>query len=312
MVIRKNISFESNGFKIKGWIYHPKNQLHEKNLIPCIIMAHGFSALKEHYLDKFAHYFVENENFAVLVFDNPCFGESEGEPRQEVNPELQLQAYRDAITFAGSLNEIDSSSIGAWGISFSGGHVLALGALDKRIKCIVSQVPFISGRLNTLRKSKPEDLIKQKAAFERDNNNRALFKTPEVIQVVLEDKTKPAIMKSPDAYQFFKSVSAWKNSVTLHSLELAQQYEPLNFIKDNTETPVLYIVSKSDLINPTDFAIEAYQQTMGPKKLVLIDGGHFSPYVEEFEPCAQSALAWFKQHLIKPNRQEEHKQKYYP
>jgi fermentation-respiration switch protein FrsA (DUF1100 family) len=295
MTNRKNVFFESNGITIRGWLYFPH---HLQAKLPCIIMAHGFSALKEHYLDKFAKYFIKNENFAVLVFDNPCFGDSDGEPRQEVNPTLQLQAYRDAISYVELLAEIDSSKIGAWGTSFSGGHVLALGALDKRVKCIVSQVPFIGGELKAFRVVKPEDLIKRKAAYERDKFNKSLNKTPEMIQVVLEDKTKTAVMKSLDAYQFFKSVSKWKNSVTLHSLELVEQYEPHSFIKNIIETPVLYIVSKSDLINPTDLALEAYQKTKTLKKLVLIEGGHFSSYVEEFNICARSALLWFETYLV--------------
>ena len=44
---------ENGSNSIKGWFYIPSNP----NKTPCIIMTHGFSALKEHGLDKFATVF---------------------------------------------------------------------------------------------------------------------------------------------------------------------------------------------------------------------------------------------------------------
>ena len=35
--------------------------------------------------------------------------------------------------------------IGVWGASYCGGHVLVLGAIDKRIRCVATQVPMVSG-----------------------------------------------------------------------------------------------------------------------------------------------------------------------
>jgi pimeloyl-ACP methyl ester carboxylesterase len=52
-----------------------------KTPAPTVIMAHGFACLKEMYLDKYAEVFV-NDGFGVLVYDNRCFGASDGEPRQ--------------------------------------------------------------------------------------------------------------------------------------------------------------------------------------------------------------------------------------
>src|SRR5262249_33460852 len=62
-------------------------------------MAHGFSAVKEMYLDRFAEAFAAG-GLGALVFDNRNFGASDGEPRQHVDPWQQVRDYRDAITFA--------------------------------------------------------------------------------------------------------------------------------------------------------------------------------------------------------------------
>ena len=61
-------------------------------------MAHGFSAVKEMYLDSFAEVFAA-AGLNVLVFDNRCFGASDGEPRQEIDPWAQVRDYRHAITY---------------------------------------------------------------------------------------------------------------------------------------------------------------------------------------------------------------------
>jgi cephalosporin-C deacetylase-like acetyl esterase len=43
-----------------------------------------------------------------------------------------VRDYRDAITFAETLPETDVDRIGIWGSSYSGGHVLVVGAIDRR------------------------------------------------------------------------------------------------------------------------------------------------------------------------------------
>jgi hypothetical protein len=83
-------------------------------------MAHGFSAVKEMYLDKFAEVFAE-AGLGALAFDNRNFGASAGEPRQEIDPWEQVCDYRDAITFVETLPETDTDRIGIRGSSYSGG-----------------------------------------------------------------------------------------------------------------------------------------------------------------------------------------------
>src|SRR6266702_1358296 len=70
---------------------------------------------------------------------------SDGEPRQEIDPVAQTRDYRHAITYAKTLPEVDGEKIGIWGSSFSGGHVQVVAAYDKRVKAAVAQVPFVSG-----------------------------------------------------------------------------------------------------------------------------------------------------------------------
>jgi hypothetical protein len=74
-------------------------------------MAHGFSAVKEMYLDSSAEVFAA-AGLNALVFGNRCFGASAGEPRQEIDPWAQVRDYRNAITYASTLPEVDAGRIG--------------------------------------------------------------------------------------------------------------------------------------------------------------------------------------------------------
>ena len=57
----------------------------------------------------------------------------------------QIQGYRDAVTFLCTRPEVDPDRFGIFGTSFSGGHVLVVGVLDRRVKAVHFQVPVISG-----------------------------------------------------------------------------------------------------------------------------------------------------------------------
>src|ERR1039457_4201225 len=139
---RRDIEFNAEGVILRGWFYAA-----EHSPAPAVVMAHGFSAVKEMYLDSFADAF-NASGLNVLVFDNRNFGASDGEPRQEIDPWAQVRDYRHAITYASTLPEVDAARIGIWGSSYSGGHVLVAAAIDRRVKAVVSQVPLVSGHDN--------------------------------------------------------------------------------------------------------------------------------------------------------------------
>src|SRR6476661_8503877 len=129
--MRKDIEFKAeDGTILRGWHYLPDGASAPR---PTIVMAHGYSAVKEMYLDRFAEAFAK-AGLAALVFDNRNFGASDGQPRQEIDPWRQIRDYRDAITFCSSLPETDPQRIGIWGSSYSGAHVLVVGAIDRRVK----------------------------------------------------------------------------------------------------------------------------------------------------------------------------------
>ena len=102
--MRRDIEFKADGVTLRGWLYKPAKG---KGPFPTIVMAHGFSGVKEMDLDKYADVF-SKAGHAVLVYDNRCLGSSDGSPRQDIDPRMQLRDYRSAITFAQQQKECDA------------------------------------------------------------------------------------------------------------------------------------------------------------------------------------------------------------
>ena len=78
------VEFMSKGLKCKGLKYLPADyKSGEKRA--CIVLAHGFSAVKEMYFTDYAQAFAK-AGFVAVVFDYRFQGESEGEPRGQIIP----------------------------------------------------------------------------------------------------------------------------------------------------------------------------------------------------------------------------------
>jgi len=296
--MRQDIEFEAEGVTLRGWLYLPDDA---DESVPCIVMAHGLSAVKEMYLDKYAELFAD-AGLASLVYDNRNFGASEGEPRQEIDPWQQVRDYRYAITYAKTFDEIDGNRIGVWGSSYSGGHVLTVGALDTRVNCVVSQVPLVSGYKSIQRLVRPDILSDFHEQFNADREARFAGEEPETVPAVSEDLLGDAVMPTQRAYEWFTETKeerapAWENEVTLRSVELLAQYDPADYIKQISPTPLLMVVAERDDLALADEQREAYNQALEPKKLEILEGGHFDAYVEEFETSGPAARDWFTEHL---------------
>ena len=95
--------FVSQGIRCSGDLYLPKNV---KNP-PIVIMAHGFAAEKSFRLPAYAERFVLNE-LAVLLFDYRCFGESDGEPRNLVDPGRHIKDWESAVSHVRTLSAINT------------------------------------------------------------------------------------------------------------------------------------------------------------------------------------------------------------
>ena len=145
--MRRDIEFTSGGETVRGWLYTPDAG---DGPFPVVVMAGGWCYVKELVQPHVAQEFADT-GLAAILFDYRNFGASDGARRQHIDPNAQIEDYRNAISFAETLDEVDSDRIGVWGLSYSGGHALILGATDPRVKCVSAQIPVVDGYRNMRR-----------------------------------------------------------------------------------------------------------------------------------------------------------------
>lgn len=298
--MRRDIDFKTeDGTTLRGWHYTPGSGAGK---YPTIVMAHGYSAVKEMYLDKFAEHFAEH-GLASVVFDNRNFGASDGKIRQEIDPWQQIRDYRDAITFAETLAQTDADRIGVWGSSYSGAHVIVVGALDRRVKCVSAQVPLISGHENARRLVRADFIAGFQAAMAADRRARYRGEAPAMVPVVAENPLDASALPTPDSWTWFTETQklrapSWRNEVTLRSVEMFMDYEPGAYLPYVSPTPLQIIVAIGDHLTVADQALAGYEKALHPKRLVVLKGGHFDAYIAGFEQASTASSSWFKEHLI--------------
>ncbi len=299
--MRQDVTFVSEGLKCAGWLYLP-DDLKSGEKRPTIVMAHGFSAVKEMYLDAFAEKFVA-AGFVTLVFDYRYQGASEGSPRDRIIPSEQHEDYRNAITWVSLRPEVDSSRIGVWGSSYSGAQVLHLAAFDRRIKAAVAQVPLVNGVQNARRLMRADVFAQFIEVLAQDRVKRYVEGAGGSVPVVAPEG-QPSALPTPDSYEWFTTTGEtrapnWRNEVSLESMEKFLEYNPAANIHLIAPTPLLMVVASHDTLTPVDLAVEAYERAREPKSLVFVKGPHFGAYTEPgFSEAAPAAVEWFTKHLM--------------
>ena len=284
------------GIALSAWLFVPE---HANGRLPAITMAHGYAGTKYHGLEPMAEAFAA-AGFAVLLHDHRGFGESGGEPRNDVNPWQQITDWRRALSYLQDRPEVDENRVGVWGTSYAGGHAIVLGATDRRLKAVVAQVPTIDGHASGLRRVAPEAVAKLEAQFAADERAQLRGEPPATQVIVSDDAAVAASYKAADAISFYlRPVPAgtWENKVTVRSTRWSRMYAPGEFIERVSPTPLLMVVADHDNIAVADLALKAYERALEPKRLVMIKGGHFDPYLGEFKTASGAAIDWFKTHL---------------
>ncbi|MEU9704457.1 alpha/beta hydrolase [Streptomyces sp. NPDC047981] len=298
-MVREDVEFDAQGATLRGWFYPAagsERREAEGHKAPCVVLQHGFSAVKEMGLDTYAEVF-QAAGLSALAYDHPGLGASDplpGSPRQEIDPWQQIRCIQHAITYAQSRDDVDPEHIGLWGSSLGGGNAFVAAAIDRRVRAVVSQVPMISGAVTA-------DIKGLDDFFSAERLARAAGTPPSLIPVVAEDPTAPAALPTPDAWAWYTRTgegSRWRNEITLTSAELIHSFEPAMYLPLIAPTPLLMIVAPHDGTTPGAGATIAYETAAHPKKLELIPGGHFDAYDGEvFRLSSEKARDWFTEHL---------------
>ena len=283
---KQEIKFTRDGVDLVGWLARPAGAEN----CPLIILNHGLSGIVDLDLERYADVFVA-AGFACLAYDHRNWGRSGGEPRGETDPWQQVGDLREAISFARALPDIDPQRIGLWGTSYAGGHVLTVTALDRRVRCAVTQVPLISGS-RTFDSWVPADKRgKFLARLGTDRDNRYRCDAPAVSPAALPGSETEEWIQNSDVN------GTYSNELTARTFDLLRTYEPVSFVEQIAPTPLLMIVASNDLQTPTAWQLEAFERIGEPKRLLEIDCRHYDVYMERLDEAAAGALAWYQKHL---------------
>ncbi|MDA8124450.1 MAG: alpha/beta hydrolase [Deltaproteobacteria bacterium] len=297
--MRYDVTFLSRQLRCAAWLYVP-DDLAKGEKAPAIVMAHGFSCVKEQGLDRFADRFAA-AGFVVLLFDYRYFGQSEGEPRGQLFPCAQIEDYRNALTWLTGHSQVDPERIGAWGTSFSGGLVLHLSVFDQRVKAVVAQVPSVLNYENCWAGASGKEEPFARFLLQ---DRIARYRTGAVGTLkVVAPEGEPSVLSGQESYEALTALGqdapTWRNGVTVESLEKIREFDPTRYIQFIAPTPLLIVGAEQDSLIPAPLVAEAFERAGEPKELLMLPCRHFDLYGVEpwFSRAADAAVGWFGKHL---------------
>lgn len=138
----RELHFHSGGVRCHAWHFPAvADDADQGRRRAAVVMAHGLAGTKDSGLQPFAELF-QAAGLDVLAFDYRGFGASEGQPRQMISIQRQLDDYRAAIASAQTLPGVAPGRIALWGSSLSGGHVLRVAAGRTDIAAVIAMTPL--------------------------------------------------------------------------------------------------------------------------------------------------------------------------
>ena len=160
-----------------------------------------------------------------------------------------------------------------------------VAAIDRRVKAVVGQVPLISGHDNLRALVRADFIAGFREQFDADRLARFHGEPPVMVPVVDKDPLAPSALPTPDSWEWFTQTGetrapAWRNEVTLRSVEMFTEYEPGTYLPYISPTPLLLLVAAGDHLVPSELAIAAFDTAHQPKELIIMPGGHFDAYVD--------------------------------
>jgi len=275
MVPSEEVTVRSGRSDLAGTLFRPA----DVDRPPVVVMAHGFAARRSWGLPAVAKRFAA-EGIAALTFDYRGFGDSGGGPRRVIDPAKQRADYRAAVEYVRARDDLYGDSLGLWGMSFSGGHVVKLAA-TMNVDAVVAMVPFTDGLHVTAHFLQQAGL-----SFARDGAEAVLR---DAVQVVLNrDPYYVPIVGGPDEFSLlvapgaragFEAIipederEAWRNRTAARVLAQVPFYRPITVAGD-VQAPVHVLHATDDDIVPPG-AIDRLVDALDDVTRVRLPLGHF-------------------------------------
>lgn len=282
----RHVNIWSDGTRLSGDLWY-LNGLKSGDKLPGVILCHGWGGVRSHLNQAYAPEFAK-AGYVVLTFDYRGWGDSDSRLvikekmsardesgmitvraqaiRELVDPFDQTEDIIHCIDFLSGEPGVDPNRIGLWGTSFGGGHVVYVAAFDKRVKCIVSQVPSTDGGwVNQF--YQPSKMATQRARGEIDP-------VPQGVHKIGRLKGTPFLSR-------------------------IAKYHPVEFA-NHLKIPILIIVAeKEELMDNKLHGERVYNLVKDnvPAKYGVFSGTHFEIYGKGRMHSIKMAIEWFDKHL---------------
>lgn len=295
MTSRLDVELKSgaSGELIRAWLYLPDGGAPGAVLV----MGHGLGAVKEMRLDAFAERF-SAAGYACLVFDYRHFGASEGEPRQLLDIDRQLEDWAAAIAFVQQDARLESSRVVLWGTSFGGGHVIATAARNPQVAAVIAQCPFTDGIASALAMDLRSSLKVTLRAL-RDVLASVLGLAPQMVATAGPPHSA-ALMSAPDAhpgyFALIPDTSRFRNEVAARFGLQILRYRPGRSAA-KVACPILFCICEADTVAPAA-PTKRYAARAPKGETLLYAEGHFDIYVgAAFEKVVADQLDFLRRHV---------------
>ena len=307
-VTAQNVAFDSQyKMKVAGKLFTPKN-LDRTARHPAIIVGHPMSAVKEQSANLYATKMAE-QGFVAMSVDLPFWGESEGEPRNLVSPDVYSEAFSAAVDFLGTRSFVNREQIGVIGICGSGSFVISAAKIDPRLKAIatVSMYDMGAANRNGLRHSQTVEQRKQAIAAAAEQRwVEATGGDTKYTSGTVHELTANSNPIEREFYDFYRTPRGEFTPVgqsplltthpTLTSNVKFMNFYPFNDIETISPRPMLFITG--DQAHSREFSEDAFRRAAEPKELVWVPGaGHVDLYDRVDLIPFDKLTAFFRNHL---------------
>lgn len=278
----------SDGTRMAGDLWLPAG-FEADGAWPAVLLTHGWGGIRRHLNERYAPRFVE-AGFVVLTFDYRGWADSHSrlvvvgelpQPdaggeltvraraiREVVDPQDQIRDITSALDYLSGEPGVDPNRIGIWGTSYSGGHVIAVGARDDRVAAIVSQVGYQGvGGWN------PE--------ARRRARRRAI------------DRARGTIDPIPQAADRIPNLNGTPD------LAKMRDHRPIDLAAEVKVPTLIMDVTEEELFDHTANGRAVYDviRRNAEADYVTFPGEHYSIYGRHLEASTAAAIAWYRKHL---------------
>lgn len=308
LVKTEKVSF-LNQYKMKvaGNLFVPK-AMKAGEKYPALIVGHPMGAVKEQSANLYATKMAER-GFVTLSIDLSFWGESEGQPRNAVLPEVYAEDFSAAVDFLGIRPFVNREHIGAIGICGSGSFAISAAKIDPRLKAIATVSMYNMGNASRhglkhalsleQRKQLQAEAAEQRYAEFLGEETQYTGGTPHEVTA----ESDPIAREFYEFYRTSRGEFTPKGATpqttthpTLSSNVKFMNFYPFADIETISPRPLLFITGEQ--AHSREFSEDAYRLAAEPKELFIVPGaGHVDLYDRVNLIPFDKLEAFFKEYL---------------